>query len=156
MDRGRALCLDRLRSADHFGRLRVLHPVSGVEEPELTLIHLHSKLVIIDDRLLVVGSANLCNRSMRLDTECNLAIEAQNEADRAAVLRSRDELLGEHLACDAATFSARAEALGSVVAAIDALNGGARRLEALTVEPVPLPPELVAVAGSAPWHRAPH
>jgi phosphatidylserine/phosphatidylglycerophosphate/cardiolipin synthase-like enzyme/uncharacterized membrane protein YdjX (TVP38/TMEM64 family) len=144
MDRGRALCLDRLRSADQFGRLRVLHPVSAAEKPEPTLIHLHSKLLIVDDRLLVVGSANLCNRSMRLDTECNLAIEAQNEADRAAVLRSRDELLGEHLGCDAATFSARAEALGTVVAAIDALNGGARRLEALTVEPVLLPPELVA------------
>jgi phospholipase D1/2 len=143
MDRGRALCLDRLRSADQFGRLRVLHPVSA-EKAEPTLIHLHSKLLIVDDRLLVVGSANLCNRSMRLDTECNLAIEAQNEADRAAVLRSRDELLGEHLGCDAATFSARAEALDSVVAAIDALNGGARRLEALTVEPVPMPPELVA------------
>jgi phospholipase D1/2 len=143
MDRGRALCLERLRSADQFGRLRVLHPVSA-EKAEPTLIHLHSKLMIVGDRLLVVGSANLCNRSMRLDTECNLAIESQNEADRAAVLRGRDELLGEHLGCDAATFSARAEALGSVVAAIDALNGGARRLEALTVEPVPLPPELVA------------
>jgi phospholipase D1/2 len=53
-------------------------------------------------------------------------------------------LLGEHLGCGAASFAARAVALGSVVAAIDALNGGARRLEALTVEPLPLPPELVA------------
>jgi phospholipase D1/2 len=144
MDRGRALCLDRLRRADQSGRLRVLHPVSAGEQAEPTLIHLHSKLLIVDDRLLVVGSANLCNRSMRLDTECNLAIEAQDEADRAAVLRSRDELLGEHLGCAAASFAARAVALGSVVAAIDALNGGARRLEALTVEPLPLPPELVA------------
>ena len=65
MDRGRALCLDRLRGADHFGRLRVLHPVSAAEDAEATLIHLHSKLLIVDDRLLVVGSANLCNRSMR-------------------------------------------------------------------------------------------
>jgi phosphatidylserine/phosphatidylglycerophosphate/cardiolipin synthase-like enzyme/uncharacterized membrane protein YdjX (TVP38/TMEM64 family) len=144
MDRGRALCLDRLRSADHFGRLRVLHPVSAAEEAEPTLIHLHSKLLIVDDRLLVVGSANLCNRSMRLDTECNLAIEARDEGERAAVLRSRDALLGEHLGCEAASFSAQADALGSVVAAIDAFNGGARRLEALTVEPVALPPELVA------------
>src|SRR5262245_31750317 len=144
MDRGRALCLDRLRGADRFGRLRVLHPVSAAEKAEPTLIHLHSKLLIVDDRLLVVGSANLCNRSMRLDTECNLAIEAQNEADRAAILRSRDQLLGEHLGCAAARFSARSQALGSVVAAIDALNGGERRLEALTVEPVPLPPELLA------------
>jgi phospholipase D1/2 len=144
MDRGRALCLDRLRGADRFGRLRVLHPVSAAAEAEPTLIHLHSKLLIVDDRLLVVGSANLCNRSMRLDTECNLAIEAQAAADRAAVRRSRDALLGEHLRCAAAIFTERSDALGSVAAAIDALNGGARRLEALTVEPAPLPPELVA------------
>jgi phospholipase D1/2 len=144
MDRGRALCLDRLRIADTYGRLRVLHPVSAADEGQPTTIHLHSKLLIVDDRLLVVGSANLCNRSMRLDTECNLAIEAQDDAGRAAVLRSRDALLGEHLGCDAASFAARARALGSVAAAIDALNGGARRLESLTVEPVPLPPELVA------------
>ena len=144
MDRGRALCLDRLRIADAHGRLRVLHPLSAADEAKPTTIHLHSKLLIVDDRLLVVGSANLCNRSMRLDTECNLAIEAHDEADRAAVLRSRDALLGEHLGCAPATFAARARSLGSVIAAIDALNGGARRLESLTVEPVPLPPELVA------------
>jgi phospholipase D1/2 len=144
MDRGRALCLDRLRIADTFGRLRVLHPVSAADAGEPTQIHLHSKLLIVDDRLLVVGSANLCNRSMRLDTECDLAIEAEDDAGRAAVVRSRDALLGEHLGCAAASFAARVPALGSVVAAIDALNGGARRLESLTVEPLPLPPELVA------------
>jgi phospholipase D1/2 len=144
MDRGRALCLDRLRIADRYGRLRVLHPVSAADGAEPTQIHLHSKLLIMDDRLLVVGSANLCNRSMRLDTECNLAIEAEDGSARAAVLRSRDALLGEHLGCEAASFAARARALGSVIAAIDALNGGARRLESLTVEPLPLPPELIA------------
>jgi phosphatidylserine/phosphatidylglycerophosphate/cardiolipin synthase-like enzyme/uncharacterized membrane protein YdjX (TVP38/TMEM64 family) len=144
MDRGRALCLDRLRMADAFGHLRVLHPVSAADDGQPTAIHLHSKLLIVDDRLLVVGSANLCNRSMRLDTECNLAIEAQSDADRATVLRARDTLLGEHLGCTAARFAARARALGSVIGAINTLNGGARRLESLTVEPVPLPPELVA------------
>src|SRR5919106_5128418 len=144
MDRGRAMFLERLRAADRFGRLRVLHPVHARDWDCPTPINVHAKLLIVDDRLLVVGSANLSNRSMRLDTECNLAIGAQNEADRAAVLRSRDALLGEHLGCDSGTFAARAGALGSVAAAIDALNGGARRLESLTVEPVPLPPELVA------------
>ena len=36
MDRGRALCLDRMRGADAFGRLRVLHPVSSADEGQLT------------------------------------------------------------------------------------------------------------------------
>ena len=100
--------------------------------------------MIVDDRLLVVGSANLANRSMALDTECNLALEAQSASERAAVLRARDTLLGEHLGCDAGAFGACAYALGSVAAAIDTLNGGRRRLEPLTVEPRALPPELAA------------
>jgi phosphatidylserine/phosphatidylglycerophosphate/cardiolipin synthase-like enzyme/uncharacterized membrane protein YdjX (TVP38/TMEM64 family) len=144
MDRGRALCLDGLREADAFGRLRVLHPLSTADDGQPTPINLHSKLVIVDDRLLVVGSANLANRSMALDTECNLAIEARSAAERAAVLQARDTLLGEHLGCGAAAFAARTRALGSVAAAIDALNGGRRRLEPLTVEPLALLPELAA------------
>ena len=144
MDRGRALCLDRLRGADAFDRLRVLHPVSVANDGQPTPINVHGKLLLIDDQLLVVGSANLANRSMALDTECNLAIEAQNASERAAVLRARETLLGEHLGCGAAAFAAHARALGSVIAAIDALNGGRRRLEPLTVEPLVLPPELAA------------
>jgi phosphatidylserine/phosphatidylglycerophosphate/cardiolipin synthase-like enzyme/uncharacterized membrane protein YdjX (TVP38/TMEM64 family) len=143
MDRGRALCLERLRAADTFGRLRVFHPVVA-DAGQPTPINLHSKLVVVDDRLLVVGSANLANRSMALDTECNLAIEARCAAARAAVLRARDTLLGEHLGCDAVGFAARVRELGAVAAAIDALNGGARRLEPLTIEPLVLPPELAA------------
>ena len=41
---------------------------------------MHSKVMIIDDRFLRVGSANLNNRSMGTDTECDLAIEARNAA----------------------------------------------------------------------------
>jgi phospholipase D1/2 len=144
MDRGRALFLDRLRAADRFGRLRVLHPVNAEGVDQAAPINVHAKLLIVDDRLLLVGSANLSNRSMRLDTECSLAIEAEGDSDRQAVLRARDTLLGEHLGCDRATFAARVRGLGSVVAATDALNGGARRLEPLEIEPVTLPPELVA------------
>ena len=39
MDRGRSLCLDRLRAADAFGRLRVLHPVSSADDGQLTPIN---------------------------------------------------------------------------------------------------------------------
>ena len=132
--RGRASTgLRMLASGQHRGRRAARRP-----------INVHAKLLIVDDRLLVVGSANLANRSMALDTECNLAIEASGASERAAVLRARDTLLGEHLGCGAAAFSARARALGSVVAAIDALNGGRRRLEPLTIEPLVLPPELAA------------
>jgi phospholipase D1/2 len=134
MDRGRALFLDRVRAADRFGRLRVLHPVNADRGMAPVAINVHAKLLIVDDCLLVVGSANLSNRSMHFDTECNLALEAQGEGERAAVLRARDTLLGEHLGCDPATVAARIRDLGSIVAAIEALNRGERRLEPLEIE----------------------
>ena len=42
-------------------------------------VMVHSKLMIVDDVLLHVGSANLNNRSIGLDTECDLAIEARTQ-----------------------------------------------------------------------------
>ena len=50
---------------------------------------IHSKVMVVDDRLLRVGSANMNNRSMGADTECDLAIEARNEAERRAMLEVR-------------------------------------------------------------------
>src|ERR1043166_2030479 len=61
--------------------------------------YIHSKLFLVDDRFLSVGSANMNNRSMGLDTELNVAWEA--ESDESSVIRSirriRVDLLAEHL-----------------------------------------------------------
>ena len=56
-------------------------------------------MLIVADRLLRIGSSNLNNRSMGLDTECDIAIEAADgdEAMRREILRIRDGLLAEHL-----------------------------------------------------------
>jgi len=73
-------------------------PVHPCDEPDPPCINVHSKVLIVDDELVTVGSANLSNRSMCLDTECNLAIEARGDARvRAAIARLRARLLGEHL-----------------------------------------------------------
>jgi phosphatidylserine/phosphatidylglycerophosphate/cardiolipin synthase-like enzyme len=66
-------------------------------------LNVHSKVFFADDRLLSIGSANLSNRSMACDTECNLSIEAvgdEHERVRiaAAIARMRARLLAEHLA----------------------------------------------------------
>ena len=73
----RSRLLKRLRAADGFGRLHVYYP--GIED-ENVQVRVHSKVCFIDDRLLRVGSANLNNRSMGLDTECDLAVEAEEPA----------------------------------------------------------------------------
>ncbi len=67
---------------------------NDVEVPKL----IHSKLFLIDDRFLSVGSANLANRSMGLDTELNVAWEATEKPTFIeAVRRIRVDLLSEHV-----------------------------------------------------------
>ena len=44
--------------------------------PTSTDTMIHSKVMVIDDKLLRIGSANINNRSMGTDTECDLTIEA--------------------------------------------------------------------------------
>ena len=55
----------------------------------------HSKVSVIDDRLMRVGSTNLNNRSLGFDTECDIAASAEDAADRTAVRVLRDRLIGQ-------------------------------------------------------------
>jgi phospholipase D1/2 len=89
-------------------------------------IYVHAKVMVIDDVLLRVGSSNLNNRSMGLDTECDLAIEARNdgEADRRKTISEiKNRLASEHLGvapevlADAITASQ-----GRLTGAIDSLR----------------------------------
>ena len=67
--------VERLRAADAEGRFNVYYPdMPGLAEG--TCIDVHSKMMAVDDEWLRIGSANMNNRSMGLDTECDIAIEA--------------------------------------------------------------------------------
>jgi phospholipase D1/2 len=62
-------------------------------------VHIHSKVLLIDDRFLTVGSANTTNRSMGLDSELNVSWEAQLRHDRQllrSIRMTRIVLLTEH------------------------------------------------------------
>jgi len=123
----RARMVRELRAADRFGRLRVCHPTV----PDLgdLYVKVHSKLMIVDDRFLRIGSSNLCNRSLGVDTECDLAIEPEGRADVVrAIARLRARLLGEHLGTGAEAVERAIGESGSLVAAVDALRGGDRTL----------------------------
>lgn len=90
----------RLKQADRHGRYGLYCP--HIEELKERCLNVHSKVLAVDDALFSVGSANLSNRSMAFDTECNLAIEAWgDEAERVrignAIARMRNRLLAEHL-----------------------------------------------------------
>jgi phosphatidylserine/phosphatidylglycerophosphate/cardiolipin synthase-like enzyme/uncharacterized membrane protein YdjX (TVP38/TMEM64 family) len=138
----RARLVARLRAADRHGRLRVLHPVvPGLEPGGYTV---HAKVLVVDDRLLRVGSANLSNRSMGLDSECDLAIDAQGDPDAArAIARVRDDLLAEHLGVSVERVAQEIRARGSLCAAVDALAGGPRTLAPIEAKVDPLIDEMV-------------
>jgi len=97
----------RLRDADDHGRLRVYYPdVAGVES---SCMMVPSKLMIADDRVLRVASSNLSNRSMGLDSACDLCLVVEAESDISAVRGLRQQLLGIMLSVPANEV-ARAEA----------------------------------------------
>jgi len=90
MRNGRIRFLRALQESGVGNRVRLLCPEVRQAE-RITHTMVHSKVMIVDDALLRIGSANLNNRSMGTDTECDLAIEAQDEGQRhdIATIRAR-------------------------------------------------------------------
>ncbi|CAG9180029.1 VTT domain-containing protein [Cupriavidus respiraculi] len=100
----RARAHRKLRTVDEHHRYRLYCPrVPGEDDDTDTAagkpgVNVHSKVMVVDDKLLTIGSANLNNRSMGLDTECNLVIESNGDPRIAAAIRAmRARLIGEHL-----------------------------------------------------------
>jgi phosphatidylserine/phosphatidylglycerophosphate/cardiolipin synthase-like enzyme len=64
--------------------------------------YIHSKVMIVDDRFLNIGSANLTNRSGSVDTELNATFEVGVGDDELgpAIRRLRLDLLREHVGAD--------------------------------------------------------
>jgi uncharacterized membrane protein YdjX (TVP38/TMEM64 family) len=124
----RTRLIQRLQKADRHGRFRVYYPhVPGL--PEGNCVDVHSKLLVIDDALLRIGSSNLCNRSMALDTECDLVVEARGQARVAqAIGEFRDKLLAEHLETDPQRVREEIQRAGSVHGAIAAFREKTRTL----------------------------
>lgn len=130
----RARLYRMVKRADDHGRLRLYYPhVEGLGDD---FVNVHSKLMIVDDELLFVGSANLNNRSMVLDTECNIALEARGDPRiRAAIAQVRNRLLAEHLDVSLAEVERAFQTHGRLHAVIDALRHEGRAL-------VPFDPEV--------------
>jgi phosphatidylserine/phosphatidylglycerophosphate/cardiolipin synthase-like enzyme len=83
---------------------------------------------VVDDRVIRVGSSNFNNRSMRLDTECDVVIRAENDDVATCIGRIRDGLIGEHLGVPAERFAAEFARTGSLIDAIETLRGSGRSL----------------------------
>jgi len=125
----------RLREADRFQRLRICYPVVPGLDGES--VGVHSKILIIDDRLFRVGSSNLTNRSMRLDTECDVTIEAASDHERSAISRLRNRLLAEHFGMSSAAVDAFLSKEKSLLRLVDLRRADGRCLRELPDEDRP-------------------
>jgi phosphatidylserine/phosphatidylglycerophosphate/cardiolipin synthase-like enzyme len=124
MDTARARLVEAIRQHDPHRRFRLYQPFTaggrGNLRPRQGARRRRS--------VLRVGSSNFNNRSMRLDTECDVAIEASGPEDRLAIARIRDDLIGEHLGVGPERFAAEFAQRGSLIDAIEALRGPGRTL----------------------------
>jgi len=129
MDSARERLLRLLWDADLHDRLGVYWPaVKGG-----TSVYVHSKVMVIDDRLLRIGSSNLNNRSLGFDSECDVALEAQDRDDVARhIVEVRDDLVAEHLGVSRSRFQDELAERESFLHTIDALRGAGRSLRKFT------------------------
>ncbi len=95
MSPARAELVEAIRELDCCDQFHLYVPHSGQ-----TPIYVHAKLMIVDDRVLRIGSANFNNRSMGLDSECDVFIDCDRPANAQAgptITALRHSLLAEHL-----------------------------------------------------------
>lgn len=120
MDGARVRLCHAIAERDPKRRFRVYLPYDSGGTP----IYVHSKMMIVDDEVLRIGSANMNNRSMGLDSECDVFIDAARPGNAHAELpirRLRHALLAEHCGIAQSEVAVLLEKHGSMVAMIDAL-----------------------------------
>jgi phospholipase D1/2 len=121
----------RLNEVDHADRFSVYYPhIEGLATG--TCIDVHSKMMSVDDEFLRIGSSNLSNRSMGLDSECDLTIDAHGDEEVKTRIRGfRYELLAEHLGVSAEEVAREVQARGTMRDAVAALTRPERTLKPL-------------------------
>lgn len=138
MDSARARLVEALHEQDPHGRLRLYHPYTAGGEP----IYVHAKVTVVDDDVLRVGSSNFNNRSLRLDTECDVVIDAGRSAnadEQKTIAGIRNSLLAEHLGTECESIEDTLAKTGSLIETIERLRGEGRSLRLYEV------PEIDAV-----------
>ncbi|MBA2936665.1 phospholipase [Sphingomonas sp. CGMCC 1.13654] len=138
MDSARARLVAALKARDRHGRLAIYHPFTSAGEP----IYVHAKITIVDDCELRIGSANLNNRSMRLDTECDVSVDSARQSGSGledSIAGVRNGLLAEHLDVPPERVAAVLKQTGSLIATIERLRRAGHSLRPYQI------PDLAAV-----------
>ncbi|HZC91749.1 MAG TPA: phospholipase, partial [Mycobacterium sp.] len=103
--------------------------------------YVHSKVLVIDDRLIRVGWSNLNNRSMGFDSECDVAIEVNSDSSEDADLRRqitdmRNQLVSEHLGVSVGELETALHQHRSLLTTIEALRAQGKTLRPVTEQTV--------------------
>jgi phosphatidylserine/phosphatidylglycerophosphate/cardiolipin synthase-like enzyme/uncharacterized membrane protein YdjX (TVP38/TMEM64 family) len=114
---------------EHLGsRVRFYYPWVGDQDQPVMV---HAKVMIVDDDLLHVGSSNLNNRSMGVDSECDVAVEAATDEHRKGIRGMLCRLLGEHLGSGPEVIDAALARNESLISIVENGGRGDRGLAAL-------------------------
>ncbi len=130
MDTARARLVETIARVDHKKRFRIYNPLTEGGSP----IYVHAKLTIVDDMMLKVGSANMNNRSLGLDSECDLFIDANRPANAGCdvqIRQIRHSLLAEHIGVEPEEIEGLLERYGSMHEMIAQHPQPRRRLQVL-------------------------
>ena len=130
MDTARVRLLHELRPRDHAGRFSIWTPYTDGDIP----IYVHAKVMIVDDEVLRVGSANMNNRSLGLDSECDVFIDCARPANHHCgpdIARVRHDLLAEHCGVSLPEMERLLAQHGSMAAVIASRPAGGRSLRPL-------------------------
>lgn len=108
-----------------------IHHRLGVYTPHIkgTKYTLHSKIMVVDHIYAVIGSANLNNRSMGMDSECTITLSGiNNNLTMASIQTFMNRLLAEHLGTKEYTISDMYDKKRSYLKTINSLQSSGRRL----------------------------
>lgn len=133
MDTARVELVETLKQADHAGRFHIYSPFAADGTP----IYVHAKLLIVDDELLRVGSANMNNRSMGLDSECDVFIDTRRPANAEVgpiIADLRVRLLAEHCGVSMNVVREQLARRGSMAKTIAALATAGKHLAPLPLK----------------------
>jgi len=117
MDSARVRLIRAVGKVDARQRFRVYVPRTAGGEA----IYVHAKLMIVDDEILKIGSANMNNRSLGLDSECDLLLDTARPGNGDEIPRIRElrhSLLAEHCGLSADEVGPLLERYGSMHAMI--------------------------------------
>lgn len=140
MDHARAELVRTIDAVDRKERFSLWMPFTHE-----TAIYVHAKVMIVDDEVLRIGSANMNNRSLGLDSECDISIDCRRAANSAcgpAIRQLRVSLLAEHCGLAEAETARLLDEAGSMRRFIE--QNGQRPGERRTLQRY-RPPELNAL-----------